>query len=75
MIYRASCKACGCGWRVVPPRDQPMDLLAAIGVMEGGLCPGCGNDGSKAPVNWRFTFGGDAEPHYGQARAKTARPK
>lgn len=73
VIYRASCKACGAVWRVVPPRHQTLDLLAAIDTMAGGLCPACGNDGSLAPINWRFSFGGDQEPHYGQVRAKTAR--
>ena len=70
MIYFANCKACGAAWRVIAPVGTPMDLNDAIGVMEAGLCPTCGNNGAKGPVNWRFTFGGDKEPTYGQIRHK-----
>lgn len=70
MIYFANCKPCGAAWRVIAPVDRPLDLSDAIGVMEKGLCPTCRNDGSKGPIHWRFTFGGDREPTYGQIRAK-----
>lgn len=55
--YRAFCRACGAHWRVIPP-VPPTDLESALAIMEHGGCPDCGNDGRKAPVNWRFTFWG-----------------
>jgi hypothetical protein len=27
--------------------------------MEDGLCPECGNNGSRAPVSWRWRSDGD----------------
>jgi hypothetical protein len=70
VIYHAQCRHCRTKWRHIPPPDLPMDLVTAVGVMEKGLCPTCQNDGSKGPINWKFTFGGEREPHYGQIRAK-----
>lgn len=70
MIFFAKCAPCGAAWRYITPPDRPMDLLAAIAVMEKGLCPTCRNNGSKGPINWRFTFGGDREATTGQVRPK-----
>jgi hypothetical protein len=70
LIYHAQCKHCRTKWRYIPPPDLPMDLVTAVGVMEKGLCPTCRNDGTLGPINWKFTFGGDREPHYGEIRAK-----
>lgn len=70
MIYHAHCKHCKTRWRVEPPTGLPMDLTAAIGIMEKGLCPGCGNDGSKGPVAWRFRFGPDCGPTTAEVRHK-----
>lgn len=70
MIYHADCKACGSRWQVVPPQNQPLNLQTAIKVMTDGLCPECGNDGGKAPVNWRFTFSGNDDPHHAAVRRK-----
>lgn len=72
MIYHAHCQHCSAKWHVVPPTPPPpFDLRDAISTMEQALCPCCGNDGGKAPVNWKFTFGGgDRDPNYGQVRRK-----
>jgi hypothetical protein len=72
VIYYATCRHCRTKWQHLPPPSMTMDLIAAIGVMEKGLCPTCQNDGSRAPINWKFSFGGNREPHYGQIRRKEA---
>lgn len=73
MILFAHCRSCDTKWRVVKPDTLPMDLQQAIAIMEAGLCPTCGNDGTRGgPVNWKFTLGGDAEPTYAQIRKRRA---
>lgn len=71
-VYHAHCRACGAHWRVIPP-VLPTDLETALGVMEKGLCPDCGNDGTRAPVNWRFVFWGRQTTAEIRGR-ETARP-
>lgn len=69
MIYYAQCKCCQAKWKLVPPQGA-LDLVSALEVMKAGICPQCDNDGQRGPINWRFQFGGDQEPHYGQVRPR-----
>lgn len=74
MIYHAVCKPCGARWQVRPPSSLPVDLHQAVVMMEQGNCPECHNDGSKGPINWRFTFSSRDDPHFAQVRAREDAP-